>query len=172
MGDIGAGNLECDGSRGVPSVSIFEVTLFGYAGLDFYNVNIVDGYNLQMRMLLAANGTGYCSAVDCSPDLMIYNCPPALYVAQHERDNSPVVACKSACAAFGSLEYCCIGFYASSETCTSAIDYSRLFKDHCHTAYSYVAYNDANSTFTCTNPTILCNFCAWKHHFSSSLLGN
>ncbi|MCO5567164.1 hypothetical protein L7F22_020852 [Adiantum nelumboides] len=143
-GDCGAGSLQCGGSGGVPPVTIFEITLSGYGGQDFYDVSLVDGYNLQMEVH-PQGGSGNCSMAGCTRDLNSA-CPSALQV-KHGDD---IVACKSACAAFGSPEYCCTGSFGSPQTCKPT-DYSRIFKDRCPTAYSY-AYDDASSTFTCTNP--------------------
>ena len=58
-------------------------------------------------------------------------------------------ACRSACEAFGSPEYCCNGAYGNPNTCHPS-QYSQLFKSACPKSYSY-AYDDATSTFTC-NP--------------------
>lgn len=58
-----------------------------------------------------------------------------------------VVACKSACGAFGLAEYCCSGEFANPTTCRPSF-YSTIFKRACPTAYSY-AFDDGTSTFTC-----------------------
>ncbi|MCO5611297.1 hypothetical protein L7F22_065549 [Adiantum nelumboides] len=91
------------------------------------------------------NCSGNCSPAGCTRDLNSA-CPSALQVKHG--DNT--IACKSACAAFSSPEYCCTGTFGSPQTCKPT-DYSRIFKDRCPTAYSY-AFDDASSTFTCTNP--------------------
>jgi hypothetical protein len=50
-------------------------------------------------------------------------------------------ACRSACEAFGSPEYCCNGAYGNPNTCHPS-QYSQLFKSACPKSYSY-AYDDA-----------------------------
>ncbi|KHN05410.1 Thaumatin-like protein [Glycine soja] len=66
-------------------------------------------------------------------------------------------ACKSACEAFGSPEYCCSGAYGSPATCRPSI-YSEMFKAACPRSYSY-AYDDATSTFTCSGADYTVTFC-------------
>lgn len=58
-----------------------------------------------------------------------------------------VVACKSACEAFGLDQYCCSGEFANPSTCKPSF-YSSIFKTACPRAYSY-AFDDGTSTFTC-----------------------
>ncbi|KAI4363715.1 hypothetical protein MLD38_019896 [Melastoma candidum] len=58
-----------------------------------------------------------------------------------------VVACKSACEAFGLDQYCFSGELAKLMTCWPSF-YSAIFKRACPSAYSY-AFNREMSTFTC-----------------------
>jgi hypothetical protein len=53
-GDCGSGTLECAGSGAKPPATLAEFTLNGADGLDFYDVSLVDGYNLPM--LVVARG--------------------------------------------------------------------------------------------------------------------
>lgn len=64
-----------------------------------------------------------------------------------ERQGGVVVACKSACEAFGLDQYCCSGNFANPTTCRPSF-YSTIFKRACPRAYSY-AFDDGTSTFTC-----------------------
>ncbi|KAJ4872104.1 Pathogenesis-related thaumatin superfamily protein [Raphanus sativus] len=68
-----------------------------------------------------------------------------------------IAACKSACAAFNSPEFCCTGAHSTPQTC-SPTHYSAMFKNACPSAYSY-AYDDATSTFTCSGANYLITFC-------------
>jgi hypothetical protein len=61
------------------------------------------------------------------------------------------VACRSACEAFGTPQYCCSGAYGNPSTCKPST-YSQFFKTACPRAYSY-AYDDSTSTFTCATGT-------------------
>ncbi|KAL8088524.1 thaumatin-like protein 1b [Apium graveolens] len=151
-GDCGSGNLECSGSGAAPPATLAEFTLDGSAGFDFFDVSLVDGYNLPM-MVVPQGGSGpNCSATGCMVDLNSA-CPSALKVMSGDQG----VACKSACEAFGNAEYCCRGAYGTPDTCTPSA-YSKVFKSACPTAYSY-AYDDKSSTFTCAGADYLITFC-------------
>lgn len=151
-GDCGSGKLECSGSGAAPPATLAEFTLDGSGGLDFFDVSLVDGYNLPM-MVVPQGGSGpNCSATGCMVDLN-GACPSALRVMSGDEG----VACKSACEAFGNAEYCCSGAYGTPDTCTPS-SYSKVFKSACPTAYSY-AYDDKSSTFTCAGADYLITFC-------------
>ncbi|BAT75373.1 hypothetical protein VIGAN_01322300, partial [Vigna angularis var. angularis] len=47
-GDCGSSAVECNGGGATPPVTLAEFTLNGGGGLDFYDVSVVDGYNLPM----------------------------------------------------------------------------------------------------------------------------
>lgn len=66
-GDCG-GRLECNGMGATPPASLFEITL-GIGDLkDFYDVSIVDGYNLPL--VAAPRGVcGGCNATGCIADI-------------------------------------------------------------------------------------------------------
>lgn len=146
-GDCGSGQVECNGAGAAPPATLAEFTL-GTLGQDFYDVSLVDGYNLPM-IVEGTGGSGICASTGCSSDLN-RQCPAELKAS----DGS---ACKSACEAFGSPEYCCSGAYGSPATCRPSI-YSEMFKSACPKSYSY-AYDDASSTFTCTAADYTVTFC-------------
>jgi hypothetical protein len=126
--------------------TLAEFTLNGAGGLDFFDVSLVDGYNLPMRVA-PQGGTGQnCTTVGCVADLNT-SCPSELQVTSTDADGN--VACKSACETFGQPEYCCSGAYGSPNTCKPST-YSQIFKRECPQAYSY-AYDDKTSTFTCAS---------------------
>ncbi|KAK6938776.1 Thaumatin family [Dillenia turbinata] len=147
-GDCGA--LKCTGG-GQPPVTLAEFTLNGHDNKDFYDVSLVDGYNVGMGVS-ATGGSGDCQYAGCVNDLNV-NCPAELRVA----DTGRVVACKSACAAFNTPEFCCTGDHSTPTTC-SPTTYSEMFKSACPSAYSY-AYDDASSTRTCIGSDYLITFC-------------
>lgn len=76
-GDCG-GVLQCMGAGGTPPASLAEITLNGANGDDFYDVSLVDGYNLPIAMQ-PVGGTGNCGAPGCVSNLNL-NCPGALQV--------------------------------------------------------------------------------------------
>ncbi|KAF5288433.1 hypothetical protein FQR65_LT02085 [Abscondita terminalis] len=63
-GDCG-NKLECAGSGGVPPVTLVEITLRGAGNQDFYDVSLVDGYNV-LATISPEGGQGNCQTVSCS----------------------------------------------------------------------------------------------------------
>lgn len=145
-GDCGSGQVECNGYGAAPPATLAEFTL-GSGGQDFYDVSLVDGYNLPM-IVEGSGGSGACASTGCVTDLNS-RCPAELKVEGG--------ACRSACEAFGKPEYCCSGAYGSPTTCKPSV-YSQVFKSACPRSYSY-AYDDATSTFTCTGADYAMTFC-------------
>ncbi|KAF5752019.1 thaumatin-like protein 1b [Tripterygium wilfordii] len=146
-GDCGSGQVECNGLGAAPPATLAEFTL-GTGGQDFYDVSLVDGYNLPM-IVEGSGGSGLCASTGCTTDLNS-QCPQELRVGEGD-------ACKSACEAFGSPEYCCSGAYNTPSTCRPSV-YSEMFKAACPRSYSY-AYDDATSTFTCSGADYTVTFC-------------
>jgi Thaumatin family len=75
------------------------------------------------------------------------DCPSVLRV----KAAGVVVGCESACARFGTDQYCCRGAWAPRSACNPAqwpVDYAAVFKKAEPYAYSY-ADDDATSTFVC-----------------------
>jgi len=142
--------LQCKGTTGEPPASLAEITFNGAGGQDFYDVSLVDGYNLPIKMRpiagtfnnVGGDPTYDCKEAGCDSDLNAI-CPAELKLNVGGR----VVGCKSACEAFHKDEFCCKGAHSTPQTCP-ATDYSRKFKQACPRAYSY-AYDDATSTFRC-----------------------
>uniref|UniRef100_A0ACD5Y709 Uncharacterized protein n=1 Tax=Avena sativa TaxID=4498 RepID=A0ACD5Y709_AVESA len=153
--DCGSGALECAGGGAAPPCSLAEFTLAGSGGNDFYDVSLVDGYNIAMAVqpqlaagAVAADGAAAgCAATGCMADLN-GPCPAELKVAGPDGAG---IACKSACEAFGRPEDCCSGDFGTPAACRPS-QYSNFFKNACPRAYSY-AYDDATSTFTCASGT-------------------
>ena len=161
-GDCGSGKVECAGAGAIPPATLAEFTLNGAGGLDFYDVSLVDGYNLPMLVVARGGHGGDCSPTGCLIDLNIA-CPRELRVAAARGNGSDVVgfgaavACKSACEAFGDPQFCCSEGYSTPDTCHPSV-YSVLFKEACPRAYSY-AYDDKTSTFTCASADYTIIFC-------------
>ncbi|KAL1566616.1 Thaumatin-like protein 1 [Salvia divinorum] len=145
-GDCASGQLECNGA-GATAATLAEFTL-GSGSMDFYDVSLVDGYNLPM-LIEARGGSGQCASTGCVEDLN-QRCPAELRAGSGG-------ACRSACDVFNTPEYCCKGEYGSPATCKPSV-YSQAFKSACPKSYSY-AYDDATSTFTCTAADYVITFC-------------
>lgn len=89
-------------------------------------------------------GLDGCSAVGCTRAVV---CPTVLQV----RVGGNVVGCISACARFGTDQYCCRGKWSSRSTCDPRrwpVDYAAAFKHAEPFAYSYT-YDDATGVFSC-----------------------
>ncbi|CAL5383449.1 unnamed protein product [Camellia sinensis] len=152
-GDCGTGKVDCAGNNAATPATLAEFTLDGSNGLDFYDVSLVDGYNIPMLVVPQGGTRGNCTTMGCAVDLN-GACPSELKVTGTEGES---VACKSACDAFRQDEYCCKGAYGAPDTCKPS-SYSELFKKACPQAYSY-AYDDKTSTFTCAGANYLITFC-------------
>ncbi|RLN42585.1 thaumatin-like protein 1b [Panicum miliaceum] len=170
-GDCGSGSVQCNGGGAAPPATLAEFTLDGSGGLDFFDVSLVDGYNVPMLIVPQGAGagggstnasadSGKCMATGCLVDLN-GACPADLRVMATASASTGAgagagaggwaVACRSACEAFGTPQYCCSGAYGNPNTCKPST-YSQFFKTACPRAYSY-AYDDSTSTFTCAAGT-------------------
>ncbi|KAG0491567.1 hypothetical protein HPP92_004612 [Vanilla planifolia] len=149
-GDCGTGQVSCSGSGGAPPVSLAEFTLDGADDKDFYDISLVDGFNLPVAV---APDTRSCNSTVCPTDVN-QRCPEEL---KQKTDGGEVIGCKSPCLAFGGDRYCCTGVYNNPKVCKPT-DYSTVFKKACPQAYSY-PYDDATSTFTCVGSNYLITFC-------------
>ncbi|CAN0824393.1 Thaumatin-like protein 1 [Linum grandiflorum] len=160
--DCGSGKVECGGSGAKPPATLVEFTLNGADGLDFYDVSLVDGYNLPMLVYPKKVTRGGCGATGCLIDLN-GACPRDLKVMAREKGKVGGIGCRSACEAFGDPRFCCAGAYATPETCGPS-DYSLFFKYACPRSYSY-AYDDKTSTYTCADTDYVIVFC--PHPYTS-----
>ncbi|KAG6594770.1 Thaumatin-like protein 1, partial [Cucurbita argyrosperma subsp. sororia] len=156
--DCVSGLVECNGACAAPPATLAEFTLNGGGGFDFYDVSLVDGYNIAMQIVPEGGKSGNCTATGCIADLN-GDCPEELQVVMGggEDGRNRSVACKSACVAFGKAEYCCSGAFANPNTCKPS-NYSKFFKNNCPLAYSY-AFDDGTSTFTCMSANYVVTFC-------------
>ncbi|KHN34468.1 Pathogenesis-related protein 5 [Glycine soja] len=140
--------LKCSASGKTPA-SLAEFTL---AQVDYYDVSLVDGFNVPL-FVKPINGKGNCTTAGCDSDLRA-TCPNELAV----KVNGKTVGCRSACDVYNTDEYCCRGNYGNPSTCNPTF-YSKKFKEACPTSYSY-AYDDPTSIFTCSGTDYVVAFCA------------
>uniref|UniRef100_A0A1J3DSY8 Glycerophosphodiester phosphodiesterase protein kinase domain-containing GDPDL2 n=1 Tax=Noccaea caerulescens TaxID=107243 RepID=A0A1J3DSY8_NOCCA len=148
-GDCGSGKIECSAAPMLP-VTLAEFTI-GNSAQDFYDVSVVDGYNLPLVVVPLHPQRGReCSSVGCVVDLN-KTCPPELKVGREQP-----IACMSACQKFKDPVFCCTN--TTVEECQPTL-YSKSFKSECPLVYSY-PLDDATSTFTCPNsPNYVITFC-------------
>ena len=148
--------MECHGKWGALPATLAEIGFDQYLGVDFYDISLVDGYNIPVSMYPIAgtfhrksNKHNDCTATSCTTDINRV-CPHELAV---HNSHGHVVACKSACTQFRTPEYCCSGVHNKRENCSPRlwkVNYPGRFKSWCPQAYSW-AFDDATSTWGCTS---------------------
>ncbi|KAL0335198.1 UNVERIFIED_CONTAM: Pathogenesis-related thaumatin-like protein 3.5 [Sesamum radiatum] len=122
---------------------------FTLGDIDYYDVSLVDGFNLPI-VVKPVSGKGNCSSAGCDADLRP-NCPPELTL----KADGKTVACQSACSVFNTDEYCCRGAFSTPMACLPT-NYSRSFKAACPAAYSF-AHDDPTSIITCSSTDYIVN---------------
>ncbi|KAF7292727.1 hypothetical protein MIND_01171000 [Mycena indigotica] len=148
------GGLRCalNGGTGVPPATVAEFNLHDAAGLDWYDVSLVDGYNLPMRI---STDVG-CPAPDCPVDLGP-NCPTELK-GPFDSVGFPV-GCKTACTVDSLAGHnahnpnCCTNEYNTPATCPpSGVRHYDYFKRNCPNSYAY-AFDEGSGTalWTCAS---------------------
>ncbi|KAL8532027.1 hypothetical protein ACS0TY_008580 [Phlomoides rotata] len=146
-----------DAGCNITGVTLVEFTLAIGDNNDFYDVSLVNGFNLPV-LVQPSGGSGQCAPTGCPKDLNRL-CPPEL----RTRDG----ACLSTCTAFNTTGDCCTGEYDSPATCKPS-NYTRVFKEACPQAYAY-PYDDPSNIFTCINANYFITFCPANHSFLSPL---
>jgi hypothetical protein len=146
------GKLTC-ASDSLPA-SLAELTLtMDPTGLDFYDVSLVDGFDLPMA-LIAVGFTAdpahpySCGAPTCSMDLRP-ECPMPL--RDLDASSQTIVCANDACKVIGKNN-------ATDPTCIYPNQYTEFFKTSCPQAYSYPS-DDPTSTFTCKGKDYHVVFC-------------
>ncbi|KAM7265467.1 hypothetical protein ACFE04_003150 [Oxalis oulophora] len=99
-GDCGSGQVSCNGAGGAPPTSLAEFTL---ASQDFYDISLVDGFDLPITIAPQGGSGATCVPTSCTADVN-GGCPSELQV---KGSDGGVIACKSACTAFNQPQYCC-----------------------------------------------------------------
>ncbi|XP_050263610.1 protein P21-like [Quercus robur] len=131
-GDCG-GLLQCQ-AYGAPPNTLAEFGLNQWQNLDFFDISLVDGFNIPMEF--SPTSGGCTNGIICAADIN-GQCPDEL--------NAPG-GCNNPCTVFRTDEYCC-----NSGNCGPTY-YSNFFKDQCPSAYSY-PQDDQTSLFTCDGGT-------------------
>ncbi|XP_062119552.1 protein P21-like [Humulus lupulus] len=131
-GDCG-GTLQCQG-YGQPPNTLAEYALNQYNNLDFFDISLVDGFNVPMEF---GPTSPQCSRGSKCAAAINSECPSQL------RANG---GCNNPCTVFRTDQFCC-----NSGNC-GPTDYSRFFKNRCPDAYSYPK-DDATSMFACPGGT-------------------
>jgi len=144
------GGLECDPhtGTGVPPATLAEWSLSTSDGNDYYDVSLVDGFDIPARI---DNSAG-CNVAGCEVDLNP-KCPDNLKGPTDSSGN--VVGCKSDClvdANPGDSPSCCSGSHNTPATCPpSGVPDYNYFKSSCPNSYVY-AYDESSGTALWTCP--------------------
>lgn len=162
-GDCG-GRRECAGIGGQPPASLAEFTFSPYSQVDWYNVSLVDGYNLPVQIIPTGNFCPTGAVGDCELDRpgctgdLNAACPGPLRVQAGNR----TVACESNCLHFGTDWACCFGAYGTPDACNpntawpaDARDYLDTYHQYCPNAYAY-AYDEDPSHDSLASPLFTC----------------
>jgi hypothetical protein len=149
------GRFDCttDSTGNFPS-TLSELTLSQDqgTGLDFYDVSLVDGFDLPMALIAvgftATAAQPYsCGAPTCAKDLRP-TCPTPL----QDVVNAQTLACANdECKVLGDN-------VATSPDCIYPNQYTEFFKTGCPQAYSFPS-DDPTSTFTCKGKDYQVVFC-------------
>ncbi|CAE6427414.1 unnamed protein product [Rhizoctonia solani] len=110
------------------------------SGADYYDISIVQGFNLPMQVVPSAMG---CGIAECAVDLNA-NCPDPLRGPFAPNTNNTVpIGCKSACTANldgnpANSAACCTGEFTAQGACpTSGVPFYDYFKKACPFTYAY-----------------------------------
>ncbi|KAF9592385.1 hypothetical protein IFM89_014555 [Coptis chinensis] len=117
-GDCG-GLLNCQGYGRAPN-TLAEYALNQDRNNDFYDISLVDGFNIPMDF---SPTTGGCRSLRCASDIN-GPCPSQLRAPG---------GCNNPCTVFRTNEFCCTNGPGSC----GPTDFSRFFKARCPDAYSY-----------------------------------
>ncbi|EGO01159.1 hypothetical protein SERLA73DRAFT_72127 [Serpula lacrymans var. lacrymans S7.3] len=156
------GGIVCTGIGAAPQ-TLAEFTLTAYSNLDFYDISVVDGFNIPMSITTDQSS---CTEASCPVDLNAI-CPAEL--KGPTAADGTVDGCNSACLANldgtpNNSNNCCSGSFNTAATCpvSGVQDYS-FFKNNCPNSYCYPFDESSNTAvWACSgtlNPTYTITFC-------------
>jgi hypothetical protein len=137
----GSGTTTC-ASSAFPA-SLAELTLTKTAtGLDFYDVSLVDGFNLPIAIDALGHTPDPAHPYDCGNPTCSANLDTTCAAPFQDSSGGQVIACANdACKVIGDNA-------ADAAACVYPNPYTEFFKTACPTAYSFPS-DDPTSTFTC-----------------------
>ncbi|RDX62374.1 hypothetical protein CR513_59303, partial [Mucuna pruriens] len=155
--DCGSGKVECGGNGCSPPATMVEIAVGSEGGIDFYDVSLVDGFNVPV-MVVPMNRN--CGSAGCPEDLNL-KCPTELSM----KEKGQMVACNGACAMTFKDIFCCTGDYSTQNTCHPTV-YSQIFKIECPKTYSYPYDDFKTSQFNCSSAHYTVVFCPASNNAS------
>ncbi|KAI9483229.1 MAG: thaumatin [Benjaminiella poitrasii] len=152
-GSAGKDTTNCGVPGATNPASLAEFFFKGSNGMDYYDISLVDGYNLPIS--ISPSGGSSPNGYSCgSPSCSVSSCPPE-YAVMDATGN--VMSCQSACSKTGSAQDCCTGRYDTPSTCNPSGNANSI-KKMCPDAYSF-AYDDQKSTYDCDASGFTVTFC-------------
>ncbi|WVF65426.1 hypothetical protein IAT40_000153 [Kwoniella sp. CBS 6097] len=148
IGNCGGG--VCDGNQyGTPGATLAEFGFGGYGGQDYYDISMVDGYNLPMQIDVQGCPTASCGVQQdilevCDPSLVypkgsgkVYSCgSPCIAGVQFQQGTSgPLITAEMA-----DTPVCCqhAGVGVNPVDCPNTyIPFYKKMKELCHDGYLY-----------------------------------
>jgi Thaumatin family len=129
-------------SDGLPA-SLAELTLTSSpTGLDFYDVSLVDGFNLPIAIVAVGHTPDTAHPYNCGDPTCSANLDATCAQPFQRVVSGAVIACANdACKVIGMNN-------PNDPSCIYPNQYTRFFKTACPTSYSY-PQDDPTSTFTC-----------------------
>ncbi|CAE5963653.1 unnamed protein product [Arabidopsis arenosa] len=169
-GDCASGKIKCLGNP-IDPTTVAEFNLASYSDVDYYDVNVINGYNLP---LLVTPENKNCRSTGCVVD-MNETCPSELMVNSNSLRSHHPIACMTTCQRYQLPELCCVGLSSGMVVppgiCKRTI-YSRTFNQACPSAYSYI-YDFDNSSFTCPYfSNFVITFCPSSHNKTRNIISS
>ncbi|KAJ8442268.1 hypothetical protein Cgig2_011191 [Carnegiea gigantea] len=141
--------VNCSGNGFPPATNLAEFGLNQYDDLDYYDVSLVNGYNVAVAVVPQGGNGSNCAVIGCIYDID-GACPEELKLGG---------ACQSPCNAFNNSLYCCTSNDLSPVMCPPMV-YSTLFEKACPRAYYSHALDGDTRTFRCGgSPAFTVTFC-------------
>ncbi|KAL9236695.1 hypothetical protein vseg_011331 [Gypsophila vaccaria] len=143
-GDCATGNIECDGGSTSDPVTLVEISLNVTSDNDFYDVSVVDGYNLPIMVApIVERGAG-CDITGCVFDLR-KSCVAELAVLSNApNSNSSIIGCKGLCQ----VDKNCCNSKADCPGSNSSLS-PLLYQKPCPRAFSFAIGDEEAATFVC-----------------------
>lgn len=137
------GESPVGGRTTLQPVTLAEFGLDKWMGMDFYDISVVDGFNVPITI----TPTGTINEPNCRLQGCNFNFATCPENFKEYNGNGQVIACKSACSATREPRYCCPAPEVPQSDCHPS-EYSENFKNQCPDAYTW-AYDYLNSDRNC-----------------------
>jgi len=148
----------------IKPVTLAEITMNSYDNMDFYDISLVDGFNLPLTIFVQGGTAGNCLNLTCSAPILD-ECPPNLQVMENK---TVIAACNSACTEYNDPADCCTGDYLTN--CLASTT-SNWFKSLCPEAYTF-ANDYVSDQPACTGASYQVVFCPGTNAVPDTITGS